>query len=83
MIKKIEKVLGDMGYMYKRYESVEFANEVKLKENLKVEDLYIEIIDNESIIVWDSKGKYLYEIRKKPFYVMMFELGYILAKNSK
>ena len=80
MIKKIEKALGDMGYMYKSYESVEFVNGVKLKESLEVEDLYIEIIDNESIILWDSKGKFLYEIRKNPFYVMMFELGNIIAK---
>ena len=83
MMKKIEKVLADMGYIYKSYESVEFANGVKLKETLEVEDLYIEIIDNESIILWDSKGKYLYEVRKNPFYVMMFELGYIIANNSK
>lgn len=79
MMKKIEKVLGDRGYTYKSFESVKFVNGVKLKESLEVEDLYIEIINNESIIIWNSNGEYLIEIRKKPFYGMMFDLGYILA----
>lgn len=79
MMKKIEKVLGDRGYTYMTLESVEFANGVKLKESLKVEDLYIEIINNESITIWNSNGEYLFELRKKPFYGMMFDLGYILA----
>ena len=80
MIKKIEKVLGDMGYIYKSYEGVKFANGVKLKESLEVEGLYIENFNNESIIIWNSNGEYLFEIRKKPFYGMMFDLGYILAR---
>lgn len=79
VIQKIEKVLAGMGYTCECFEKVEFANGIKLKESLKVKDLYIEIDNYESIILWNLKGEYLFTIRKKPFYQMMFELGYAIA----
>lgn len=80
MMNKIEKVLADMAYDCKCFKKVEFVNGIKLKESLKVKDLYIEIDNYENIILWGLKGEYLFTIRKKAFYAMMFELGYAIAK---
>ena len=77
MFKKIEKVLNDMAYDYECFESVEFANGVKLRNSLKVKDMFIEVEEYENIEVWSLEGKHLFTIRKKSFYQMMFELGWI------
>lgn len=77
MFKKIEKVLNDMAYDYKCFESVKFDHGLKLRSCFKVKDMFIEVEEDENIEVWSLEGKHLFTIRKKPFYQMMFELGWI------
>lgn len=84
MYNKVKKALESMAYDFMECESMRFKNGVKLSEGFQVkksytERVYIEIAGEGDIKVWNGlTGEYLFIIRKRETYLMMFELGWVL-----
>ena len=80
MYKKVKKALESMGYDFLEFEKVEFENGITVLDVFQVGNLYIEI-GTPDIEIWSMDGKIAFIISKKEFYLMMFELGWILGKK--
>lgn len=83
MYNKVKKALIDMGYFFNEFERVDFSNGVVLGKGFRIEksfgeNVYLEITGEGELEMWGEAGDYLFTIRKKETYLMMFELGWIM-----
>ena len=84
MYDKVKKSLESMAYGFRECERVEFKNGVSVTNGFSMEDhdIYIEISDKGDINVWRcSTGEYMFEIKKQPVYIMMFQLAWIIENS--